>query len=255
MKLFAAFTVFFVASFAADFAQAFTLNSASDSSVKGWSNHTVTFRLNPANCPSNVDGLISAAISSWNSVPTSDLIVQRGVDTVTTFAQLNAGTATDVPVLICDPNFSAHSGIGGNGVAGVALVSPPATGGNIRYAFLLINVEPGSTGNVSSASEAVVSIVIAHEIGHVLGLGHSADVNALMYYNASAKAQLTLAQDDIDGISYLYPRNEGLDNKMMGCGTIVDGGNIPPTQPALFLFAIPLLTFFALRKRQKTVSV
>ena len=57
-------------------------------------------------------------------------------------------------------------------------------------------------------------------MGHTLGLGHSQDLNALMYYDESLKQNLALAQDDIDGITYLYPRNELGNDKTMGCSTV-----------------------------------
>ena len=47
--------------------------------------------------------------------------------------------------------------------------------------------------------------VLAHEIGHAIGLGHSADPVALMYYDVSGKIQEKLNVDDFDGCAYLYP--------------------------------------------------
>ena len=57
-------------------------------------------------------------------------------------------------------------------------------------------------GYSGSAIEA--ESVILHENGHVVGLGHSADLNAVMaaFYSGT---QCQLGQDDIDGISNLYP--------------------------------------------------
>ncbi|KAM8822177.1 matrix metallopeptidase 23bb [Synchiropus picturatus] len=46
--------------------------------------------------------------------------------------------------------------------------------------------------------------VAAHEIGHVLGLWHSADPRALMHPNATYTGQRDLAQDDVWGIQRLY---------------------------------------------------
>lgn len=46
---------------------------------------------------------------------------------------------------------------------------------------------------------------ITHEAGHALVLGHSDDPNAIMY--AYYHESRDLAQDDIDGITYLYPNN------------------------------------------------
>ncbi|KJR40152.1 secreted protein containing Peptidase M10A and M12B, matrixin and adamalysin domain protein [Candidatus Magnetoovum chiemensis] len=48
--------------------------------------------------------------------------------------------------------------------------------------------------------------VLAHELGHTLGVGHTTDNTALMYPYAHGDGRGgQLAQDDIDGITYLYP--------------------------------------------------
>ena len=241
-------------------ANAFTLNSQSDSSMKGWDKEELVFKLNSANCPANVESLINDAMAIWNSVPSSKLKLTLGGTTSTTYAQLSGGTATDIPVIICDTSFSTHSGLGGNGVAGVAQTSAPPTGGHISYSYLLLNVEPSSTGNVTNFSDVSVSLVIAHEIGHVLGLGHSPDTAALMYFDASKKKTLSLGQDDIDGITYLYPRNEPSD-KAMGCGLVAASAasgwwNGPRGGAPLILgfLMLPIAAAFALRKRRPLMA-
>jgi hypothetical protein len=95
-------------------------------------------------------------------------------------------------------------------------------------------------------------IIIAHEVGHILGLGHSQDPAALMYYNAGGKAALTLGQDDIDGISYLYPRNELGGDKMMGCALVATPRGAPPPPPGTMmilalLLMLPVAICFGLR--------
>jgi len=47
--------------------------------------------------------------------------------------------------------------------------------------------------------------VAVHEIGHLLGLDHSSDSNAVMYSKIPpGTVKRDLAQDDIDGIHALY---------------------------------------------------
>ncbi|KAL1535404.1 interstitial collagenase [Salvia divinorum] len=47
--------------------------------------------------------------------------------------------------------------------------------------------------------------VATHEIGHILGMGHSTDIDALMFPSISMGEIKELDVDDIYGISVLYP--------------------------------------------------
>jgi len=66
---------------------------------------------------------------------------------------------------------------------------------NTRYAW--------NTGCVNRSGSIDLESVFLHENGHVAGLGHSTNVNAVMYPSYQA-ARCTLAQDDKNGIAALY---------------------------------------------------
>src|SRR4051812_21082959 len=66
---------------------------------------------------------------------------------------------------------------------------------NTRYVW--------NTGCVNRTGSFDLESVFLHENGHVAGLGHSNDVNAVMYPSYQA-ARCTLAQDDKNGIAALY---------------------------------------------------
>ncbi|VAI72536.1 unnamed protein product [Triticum turgidum subsp. durum] len=66
-------------------------------------------------------------------------------------------------------------------------------------------------GDVSRAAlDAAVDLesVAVHEIGHLLGLGHSSVEGAIMYPTITSRTQkVELAKDDVDGIQSLYGGN------------------------------------------------
>ncbi|HEY8269938.1 MAG TPA: matrixin family metalloprotease [Pseudobdellovibrionaceae bacterium] len=110
-------------------------------------------------------------------------------------------------------------------------------------------VQIGSA-NISNFDHTVLKIILAHEIGHLLGLGHSASTKALMYYDASAKTSLSLSQDDIDGISYLYPSDEMSSGKYGGCGLVTNVSPPNSNHEILVLLALLLPVLLALGLRQ-----
>jgi hypothetical protein len=62
-----------------------------------------------------------------------------------------------------------------------------------------------------------------------------------MYYDATAKGYLGLAQDDIDGITYLYPRNELGQDKIAGCALVKSLPPQPPTGSMMWALLVSLL--------------
>jgi hypothetical protein len=57
-------------------------------------------------------------------------------------------------------------------------------------------------------------------MGHALGLGHTSEKNALMYYDLSGKTMKALHQDDINGITYLYPNSKSIGGLGGACGSV-----------------------------------
>ena len=224
-------------------ASAFTLNSTNNSNFRGWGNPKIDLVINNANCPAGVDvtSVIQSAIKIWNNVSTSDLKLSIvGTTTSTTYS---------TPATVyCETNYGSVVG-DANSSPGAASILP--SGDYAAGGVIILNASSG-TANIANISPTVLSIVLAHEVGHLVGLGHSQDLNALMYYDASAKTTLALAQDDIDGISYLYPRNELGTNKPLGCARV--SSNSSPSNPAqMILFLLLPLVLLWSRWRTKII--
>jgi hypothetical protein len=258
MKTFWLVLTFLIMSSSAD---AFTLVSTNPGQ-RGWNTRDLIFKLNPTNCPANIFDLINETVALWNSIPTSGLIVRIDGSSSTTAAQLIGQSAVDSPVVVCESDFSNITGTDGNGVAGVG--GAYTLGSNyLAYGYLIINVEPGKSANINNLGKQRAIIVLAHEVGHALGIGHSEDGAALMYYNISAKTDAHLAQDDIDAMTYLYPRNELGHDRLFGCGYVAgkvfgsgsggSGGSGTGTAAGLLLLT-PLGLLFLLRKSRTLLT-
>jgi hypothetical protein len=143
----------------------------------------------------------------WNSVPTSRIkFIRGGVSTSSANGETsvgdlitNSGTVNTI-IVGCNNDFGASAGQGGY-----------AYSGSNVYGGLLIN----DSAQVAALTDAQKMAVIAHEIGHAFGLGHSNFDAALMHYSLNSNISL-LGRDDEDGITYLYPNTQ----KVGGCGTI-----------------------------------
>lgn len=228
----------------------FSLNSSSSSTFKGWGKTTIKFVYNSSNCPSGVDvvGIIGDAFEIWNNVTTSNLKLALVGTT-------SSVTYSDPVTIMCDTNYASGDAATQASSPGAASVLP-SSGDYITTGVMYLNAS-GGAANIGNLSRTLVAITLAHEIGHLLGLGHSQDQNALMYYSISGKTNLALAQDDIDGVSYLYPRNElNGDNPFGGCGTI---GIIKPPSSGMMMamllcFLLPVLLVFGLKRSERELT-
>lgn len=98
-------------------------------------------------------------------------------------------------------------------------------------------------------------IVLAHEMGHCLGLGHEhKDLNAVMSYNRN---KFTLTLDDAAGVASIYPeKNAGPNSDFQPCGTVAVNQMSSEKREMFFgvqkfmLLFFPL-TFFFLAKLSK----
>lgn len=162
-------------------------------------------------CSPTDDVCITAAIGTNNLIPAVEEIYIACNDNALNFGSRNV-LAVTIPVKFA-----------GKKIAGAIILINDAYG----------NDEFGKLGRKDQIA------VIAHEIGHAIGLGHSEDSAALMYYR-TVDLRKRLGQDDIDGVSFLYPilidffglAADGAGNGILGgCGTISTKNEKPPGNP------------------------
>jgi hypothetical protein len=247
--------------------QAFTLNNNFGASFN--KNNVSVYVAGNTNCSTAGAGvtvyelvdLITPAIEDfWNRVPTSSLRLSNGGFSPA-ITNINTGR-------LCAPTddacFTAAEGPSGGGLipavneiviacnknlanfedSNVVAVTVPNhfSGSRIRGAVILINDVSRVFAELSDQDKVSV---ISHEIGHAIGLGHTEDSSALMYYKVT-NLRSSLGQDDIDGVSYLYPV------KFDGCGLF--GGFVDSSSkndPHLWQMGIGFLLLMILSKFKK----
>ncbi len=190
---------------------------------------------------SSMETLVIDSVNQfWAKVPTSSLDlstggVQAGVNVSSDDLTAAVPKATLNTIIVGCSSNAATFGVGG-GTLAVGNISCSAAG--CRGGVLLNDT---ATTQLDTLARTEIITTFAHELGHALGLGHSSSESALMYYAAFAgKTQVTLTQDDIDGISYLYPEEKKIGGLGGACGTIDlnSGGPKGPGGPANFLISL-----------------
>jgi hypothetical protein len=202
-----------------------------------WNNiPTSNIHLTAAGYSSNIFTLNHGRLCS----PTDDACIQQGISEGNVDPTKGLIPAVTDIIIGCNDN---GSNFGGGNVLAVTIPNK-FSGKKILGAVILINDSSSTFGNLSRSDQIGV---IAHEIGHALGLGHTPDNASLMYYR-TVNQRKRLGQDDIDGISFLYPMQGdffGLseDGLLGSCGTITDSneppqGNPPFVQMGMTLFVM-----------------
>nr|3V96_B Chain B, Stromelysin-2 [Homo sapiens]4ILW_D Chain D, Stromelysin-2 [Homo sapiens]4ILW_F Chain F, Stromelysin-2 [Homo sapiens] len=134
-----------------------------------------------------VDSAIEKALKVWEEV------------TPLTFSRLYEGEA-DIMISFAVKEHGDFYSFDGPGHS-LAHAYPPGPG---LYGDIHFDDDEKWTEDASGTN---LFLVAAHELGHSLGLFHSANTEALMYplYNSFTElAQFRLSQDDVNGIQSLY---------------------------------------------------
>lgn len=195
----------------------------------------------------------------WNKSPTSRLKLRKGsvvnvdaryhsdsICTASTNCDPNPVLAVSSDILItCNlnaTNFPSSSILGitiPNNIAGSTIVGS------------LIMINDKADTQFDTKSEDAKIAILAHEIGHAFGLGHSPVQDSLMYY-ATVSQRKALGRDDIDGISYLYPKQQPIS----GCGTVdMSGGKNGPNWWSGLFIGFSIIGLAEIVRKRKGVLI
>lgn len=189
----------------------------------------------------------------WNKSPTSRLKLRAGsvINTIAAYktGEMCTGSRTSTE---CTPNgvlavdsdilITCNNNVANFSSSSIVAVTVPnnINGRSIIGSLVMINDLAGNQFITKSHADKVS--IIAHELGHAFGLAHSPVTDSLMYYS-TVSMRKSLGGDDIDGITYLYPKLQPLN-----CGTTTEKNNPNSWLGLLIGFAIiKFLSKFQLR--------
>jgi hypothetical protein len=230
----------------------------------------VVFKVNTESAPPQVENDVIAATNAWSSVNGCSLRVIEGGTTTTCGLFVSDGTNT-ISFNNCDGYFSG-SGTCSAGILAVTSISDydssqtRVVNGVTFYRALEANLTFNPFASCNFADHCQFQEIITHEMGHALGLHHSwdptfggtptaSDQIATMYWVAHFDGRCaSLRQDDINGITFIYPATGGgpgpltiVSTSPLGTGTVgnvfsrqlIASGGSPPYTWSLLSGALP----------------
>ncbi len=197
----------------------------------------VTWNLNPAT-GSNISGnravadVMQAAFNTWLSAPNAAIAVARGPNSAVSSESSSPSNINLVCFVCSDADFNADASTLAVTIttAANAAGQPDGHGGMTSYIGQIIKADivfnPATSFTTGGTSGQDLQTVATHEVGHFLGLDHSAVVRAVMF--PAASSLVTLGYDDVAGISALYPKATAdvPTGSISGTVTFASGGGV-----------------------------
>jgi hypothetical protein len=184
-----------------------------------WSTPAVIkWRYNPTNAPANIEAIITAAFNTWATHSSVNFDHEFHGTTLASGPSKNGYTDfffnVDFPSQGLDSNLIAIAFLNGS------LSGARISASNVRLSEGDVLMNPAlkdfwKTEGITAATDLDVQEILTHEIGHVLGLGHSFLIDAMMYPGKPQPStpelglfrfpKRTLTQDDLSWASKMHP--------------------------------------------------
>jgi len=191
-----------------------------------WQSLPVPYRINVLGLPSSTNGsefnAIEKAFDTWQNISTSTIaFTYQGTTTIQ-----NGGSDGTNVISFRDEDYPFASGV-------IAITLSTSSSGHFTDADILFN--PALSFSTSGATDTFdIQAIATHEIGHFLGLDHTAIVSATMNPSGSTESFYPrfLKSDDIIGASSLYPAGGftgstgGFTGKITNSGSNVFGAHV-----------------------------
>lgn len=166
--------------------------------------------------PADTRAIIRKTFQAWSDVPCPD----GGVASMT-FQELEPiackksqynKAAPNVNVILFQDDDWKYRGIDGT------LAKTSVTYNDETGEIYDADIEVNTANNTVTISDDPAKIqydlqaIMTHEVGHFIGVAHSADPSAVMFasYSPGSTAQRTLTPDDVDAVCAIYPPNNGV---------------------------------------------
>lgn len=247
----------------------YRLNRVAESGSR-WQQLPVSMTLNPADSgmgSEETQRAITGAMDSWNKGVGASIL---DVGSINTGLKASQGMDPDaVNAIVFSKSFLADTGFDAD--VTVAVGGQYGDGSAMSSAFIVFNAQKvgwGTDGTCKGYSYCDdLETISLHELGHVLGLGHSEVAEAAMSAKRGSKINRELMQDDIDGAKFLTQysvaggsasysgdsdQSSGGGGGSGGCGTISTGsgnGNGNGMGGTIAMMLLPLLALGVLRNR------
>jgi hypothetical protein len=191
-------------------ASAYVLERAESGAMVHWSKSCITWWMEASGCstlsPEETRGVLRASFQSWDSFDGMYIDFEEGgVSCVDT-----AGLDDAEPLNVAMWRQGQGSWPYPARVVGLTTLTFDKETGEIVDADMEFNEEDFDFSHDRQPFTYDLQHAVTHEVGHILGLGHSAVRNSVMYETAGPEAwdERQLALDDKEGVS----TNHGLDN-------------------------------------------